>query len=168
MSSTQVAHTSLPFCNTQCCLLLSHELLLSVLSAVPRWPLLLPYLLVFAVLYSLAHGPTGTGKTHSALFTNIDEDQIYLKHACDLKKDWWQGYKGQSRVVIDEFYSGCAHITTFLKLLDKYRKELKVKNSITYSRWKELIITTNLRYPEAIYSGANEDHRRALFRRIFR
>lgn len=111
-------------------------------------------------------GGTGTGKTWSALFTNVDEDQVYLKHACDLKKDWWQGYKGQSRVVIDEFYNGCAHITTFLKLLDKYRKELEIKNSITYSRWTELIITTNLQYPAGIYSGASEEHRCALFRRI--
>jgi len=122
--------------------------------------------LVRPVKVWLLWGPTDTGKTHAAIFTNIAKEQVYVKHACDIKKGWWQGYQGQKRVVIDEFYNGCAHITTFLKLLDKYRKELDIKNSMGYSQWEEVIITTNLHYPEEIYSGASEAHRRALFRRI--
>ncbi len=105
----------------------------------------------------LHYGPTGTGKTHTAL--NSEED-VYLIHGDSL--EWWNHYKGQKTICIDE-YANDLKITRLLNLLDKYQCRLPTKGGFTYALWTKVYITTNLTH---LHEQARPEHRAALDRRI--
>ncbi len=109
-------------------------------------------------------GVTDSGKTHTAM----DHDDVYMFHCVDLKENWWDGYNGEKRLVLDEFSPDSCKITQMLKLLDVYKQRLNVKHSFKYAEWDTVILTTNIEWPGMIYTGANQQHRAALFRRITR
>lgn len=102
-------------------------------------------------------GKTGLGKTRKAM-----EEATYKIEGGKLQ--WWDGYEGEKCICIDEF-ANQVPITELLNLLDGYQLRLSVKGSHTYANWNKVYITTNLRKREW-YPCANEEHRRALFRRI--
>jgi len=107
-------------------------------------------------------GKTGTGKTHSAMYA---EKEPFVIHGYQLEKGWWDNYKGQKTLIIDEFAHQCK-ITYLLSLIDKWRVELNVKNGSTFAQWETVFVTSNINYPDSIYPQANSEHRAALFRRI--
>ncbi len=107
-------------------------------------------------------GPTGTGKT----WTAMDYHSVFKMQGYDLQKGWFCQYKGEDRLVIDEFTNGSCNIARLLALLDGYKLELQIKNASTWAEWSEVVLTTNLQWPEMIYPGANPAHRAALFRRV--
>ncbi len=100
-------------------------------------------------------GPTGTGKTKHA-----SKETDYTIHGERLK--WWQGYRGQEKILIDE-YANQLSLPELLGLLDGYKLRLEIKGSHTYARWKEIHITTNL---GKLHENAKPEHRAALYRRI--
>lgn len=102
-------------------------------------------------------GPTGTGKTRSAM-----EFAQYRIQGTQL--NWWQDYDGEEIICIDE-YSNDIKITELLNLLDGYQLRLNVKGSHTYANWTKVYITTNLKLEE-LHGEAKPAHRDALFRRI--
>ncbi len=107
-------------------------------------------------------GKTGTGKTHSAMYA---EEDPFVMHGYQLEKGYFDNYKGQKTLIIDEFAHQCK-ITYLLSLTDKWKLELNVKYGSTFAEWTTVFVTTNISYPDALYPGANEEHRNALFRRI--
>ncbi len=123
-----------------------------------------------AVQTFVFYGPTGCGKTHRAIFGY--EDQPFLIHAADLATQWWDGYNGQRRLVIDDWTAGSCKITDLMKYLDIYKCRLAIKGSFTWARWEHIIITTNKNWlhpsdPQSdMYPGADQRHREALWRRI--
>ena len=75
-------------------------------------------------------GPTSSGKSH-AVFTNThgeygsyDPETHYLKNLCE---EWWDGYKGQSIVIFNEF-RGQVPFSELLDLCDKWPKTVKQRN----------------------------------------
>lgn len=107
-------------------------------------------------------GVTGAGKTHrvhSELCTLGLE--YYDKHP--LTK-WWDGYRGQPAVVIDEF-AGRIDIVHLLRWLDKYPVTVEVKGYAVPLEAKHFWITSNIN-PIDWYPDANENHKRALMRRL--
>ncbi len=104
---------------------------------------------------TLHTGATGTGKTRS-----VYSDDCYMITGDSL--EWWDGYEGQIKLVIDEYANQCK-ITKLLNLLDGYKLRLPIKGGFTYANWTEVHITTNL--PE-LHENAKEEHRAALYRRI--
>ncbi len=109
-------------------------------------------------------GITDSGKTHTA----TDAPSVYKVQGIDLAKNWWCGYQGEDRLVIDEFTNGSCNIARLLALLDIYKLRLQVKNAHTWAQWSEVYVTSNLTYPDGVYPGANPRHRDALFRRVHR
>jgi len=83
-------------------------------------------------------GVTGSGKSHRA-FEEAGID-YYLKSP--LTK-WFDGYRGQDTVIIDEF-RGVIDISHMLKWLDKYPCSVEVKGYQTFLKTKKWIITSNL------------------------
>ncbi len=69
-------------------------------------------------------------------------------------------------MVVEEFGNAMLPIREFIKLLDGQKHKLNMKYGHTFGQWTEVFITTNLRWPEEIYTGALPRHRAALFRRI--
>lgn len=95
-------------------------------------------------------GPTGSGKTLWAVKTHPD---AYMLNQ-DSKTHWWDGYMGESEIIIDDF-DGWIDYRFLLKLLDRYKLRLPVKGSHCWAIWKKVYITSNI-HPENWFP--NEDY----------
>jgi len=105
-------------------------------------------------------GKTGAGKTR-AVFAFADVESIYV-HPGD---QWFDGYVGQPVALFDDFNGSEFKLSYLLKLLDRYPMKVPVKGG--FANWipKNIFITSN-KDPKEWYTGAHEEQRKALFRRI--
>lgn len=104
-------------------------------------------------------GKTGTGKSRTA-WEQAGLD-AYPKDPCS---KFWDGYRGQEKVVIDEF-RGQIGISHLLRWLDRYPVLVEVKGSSVVFNAKEIWITSNL-HPREWYPDLDDETRRALLRRL--
>lgn len=104
-------------------------------------------------------GATGTGKTRRAW-----EEAGNLAYPKVPATKFWDGYQGQSNVIIDEF-CGQIDITNLLRWCDRYPCIVEIKGSATVLRAERIWITSNLD-PSDWYPNATEEQRRALRRRF--
>ncbi len=104
------------------------------------------------------YGPTGTGKTRRA----VDHDNYFMQRAGE---KWWDGYRGEKRLVLDEFRDRCYKPEELIAILDGYKLRLPIKGAHTYARWTEVYITSNVN-PEDWYRGTIPETRAAIARRI--
>lgn len=105
------------------------------------------------------YGPTGTGKSHLA--HELVGECYYEKQP---STKWFDGYNGQSNVLIEEF-RGEIGISHLLRWLDKYACSVEIKGgqvSLATTTW---VITSNLSLRDC-YPGIDEDSYHALLRRI--
>lgn len=84
-------------------------------------------------------GPPGTGKTRKAVEENTGKYYKLVNYGRDI---WFDGYEGQSVLIIDEFYCWIKY-NYLLELLDGYRLQLPVKGGFVYKNWSKVIITSN-------------------------
>lgn len=82
----------------------------------------------------------------------------------DPRTKFWDGYQGQSAVVMDEF-RGDIDIAHMLRWLDKYPVIVEQKFGATALRATKLFITSNLD-PRLWYPGLDDGTRAALMRRL--
>jgi len=106
------------------------------------------------------YGPTGTGKTKLA--KTYSDDFYLLRNEGD--HIWFDGYTGQSTLIIDEF-KNWIQLTQLLGLLDGHQCRLSQKGSFTYAEWTRVIITSNM-HPDEWYPNIDSEHRAALMRRL--
>lgn len=104
-------------------------------------------------------GPSGSGKSKYA-FDNAGIN-YYIKSP--LTK-WWDGYRSQDTVIVDEF-RGVVAISHLLKWLDIYPCAVEKKGSQVYLHTKRWFITSNLE-PKEWYPLLDEATFGALKRRI--
>lgn len=104
-------------------------------------------------------GQSGTGKSRRAW----DEAGLdaYPK---DPRSKFWDGYRGQEHVVIDEFRGGI-DISHILRWLDRYPTIVEVKGSSIVLKAKKIWITSNIS-PEDWYPDLDPDTKAALRRRM--
>ncbi|ALE29569.1 replication associated protein [Lake Sarah-associated circular virus-1] len=104
-------------------------------------------------------GRTGTGKSRRAW----DEASLdaYPK---DPRSKFWDGYRGQEHVVLDEFRGGIdiAHV---LRWFDRYPVMVEVKGSSVPLKATKIWITSNLP-PESWYPELDDETKQALRRRM--
>lgn len=109
-------------------------------------------------------GPTGVGKSHVAMqeyYANPNQCYIYPKDG-----GWWDGYKGQETVIINEFRGGIAY-GELLELIDKWPKTVRRRNREPVPFLAKKIIITSALPPEEIYHNLSEnDSLDQLYRRI--
>ncbi len=103
-------------------------------------------------------GITGSGKSHWARETY--PGAFWLSPPRD-KGCWWDGYRGQETVIIDEF-KGWIPQARFKRLADKYPFQEETKGGMTPFMAKRIIVLSN-HDPETWWSGGLED---AVRRRI--
>lgn len=107
-------------------------------------------------------GSTGTGKTYTA------HSEIRLLEAPYFDKNpltkWWDGYRGQTLCLIDEF-AGRVDITNLLRWLDRYPCSVEVKGYTVPLEVTAFWITSNL-HPREWYPDAPSAHQDALLRRL--
>lgn len=107
-------------------------------------------------------GSTGIGKTRYA-YDKHNTDNIY-KINCSKGCEWFDGYNGQSILLLDEFKNQLS-LTYLLDLLDGYECRLPIKGSFTYALWTKVYITSNLR-KEQIYPNVSDELKDPLWRRV--
>lgn len=105
-------------------------------------------------------GPTGVGKSRLAYSLFPD---AYRKAS----SKWWDGYEGQSVVVLDDFDSTFFPVGDLLRLLDRYPFRVEYKGGSTELLANHFVITSNL-HPTAWYPELDERRRAAIYRRITR
>lgn len=110
------------------------------------------------------YGPTGVGKSHTA-FTGYNPSTHYILPLMD--NGWWDGYKGQPFVIINEF-RGQIQFSELLDLIDKWPKTVKRRNREPVPFLAKKIIITSCMEPDEVYSGVatNTDSINQLYRRI--
>lgn len=121
-------------------------------------------------------GVAGSGKSHAAHEEgrqylqeyDINED-VYDLMLPDTKNDklWWQGYTGQSVVVMDDF-AGTIDPHTFKRLVDRWPMTVEKKNGSTAFLAKRIYITSNHKWSSwwGTSTFAHINDREAFERRI--
>jgi len=104
-------------------------------------------------------GPTGSGKTRRAW-----EEAGLAAYPKDPNTKWWNGYREQVHVIIDEF-RGDIRINHLLRWLDRYPVYLETKGSSTPLMATKFWITSNLS-PDLWYPDADIATKNALLRRL--
>lgn len=80
-------------------------------------------------------GPTGTGKSKWAL---ENYPNAYWKQ----RSNWWDGYKGEKDVIIDEFY-GWLPFDLCLRICDRYPLLVETKGGNVPFKGENIIFTSN-------------------------
>lgn len=108
-------------------------------------------------------GPSGSGKTRRAMDESGD-DTYWLSKGDTSQTIWWDGYRGQATVIIDDFY-GWLPWTFILRLLDRYPFAVQYKGGYREFTSQKIIITSNTE-PSVWYKNVPNDDVTPLIRRI--
>lgn len=105
-------------------------------------------------------GRTGTGKSRKAW----DEAGLdaFIKNP---RTKWWDGYRGQEHVIIDEF-RGSIDIAYLLLWLDRYPCVVEIKGGSRPLCAKKIWITSNLNPRTEWFPDEKEETMNALVRRL--
>uniref|UniRef100_A0A345MQ25 Replication-associated protein n=1 Tax=Cressdnaviricota sp. TaxID=2748378 RepID=A0A345MQ25_9VIRU len=104
-------------------------------------------------------GKSGTGKSRRAW-----EEAGELAYAKGSRTKFWDGYQGESSVIIDEFRGGI-DVTYLLRWLDRYPVRVEIKGSSMPLSMKTCWITSNIS-PVHWYPDLDDDTLDALKRRL--
>lgn len=113
------------------------------------------------VRVTVLYGHAGSGKTRYA-YQSCDD--VFILENSNGDNVWWDGYRGESTLIIDDFYGWIKH-NLLLRLLDRYPCRLEVKGGSTYAKWTNVFITSN-QPPELWYKKFPWESDMALQRRI--
>lgn len=107
-------------------------------------------------------GPSGTGKTFAA-WQELGTENTYTKIPTT---KWWDGYQGETQVIVDEF-RGQVSIGLLLRWLDPagYPLMLETKGAQAVAKFNKIIITSNI-HPDDWYPDLDAATKGALLRRI--
>lgn len=85
-------------------------------------------------------GPTGTGKTRAAYGEAETSGAVpYFKMSTN---KWWDGYEGQSHVIIDDYRCDFSTFAELLRLLDRYPMKVETKGGTVEFVATHIYITT--------------------------
>jgi len=104
-------------------------------------------------------GSTGTGKSRRAW-----DEATFEAYPKDPNTKFWDGYRGQENVVIDEF-RGKIDISHMLRWLDRYPVNVECKFGATTFNARRLWITSNMD-PRDWYTDLDQQTKDALIRRM--
>jgi len=100
----------------------------------------------------VVYGPTGLGKTYAAVNIMSKQDDYYIAE-CPSHKDsklWFDGYSGQSTLILDDFAGDYCQFRYLLRLLDRYKLKVEIKGGHQWACWTTVIITSNI-HPSGWY-----------------
>lgn len=83
------------------------------------------------------HGPTGTGKTRTAMEELGDDVYVAME-----SNKWWEGYDAHESVLIDDMRKDFCKFHVLLRLLDRYEFRLENKGGSRQLLAKKIYITS--------------------------
>lgn len=86
---------------------------------------------------TVLHGDAGTGKTRAAFEA---DPNLFTVNADDSFP--FDGYNGESTILIDDFYGGLKY-HHLLRILDGHQLRVNVKGGSRYAKWTKVFITSN-------------------------
>lgn len=110
-------------------------------------------------------GPTGAGKTYSALAEcGYPQQDIYVKGT----DQWFDNYIGQPCCVLDDFAGSASKmpLSETLRLLDRYRYQVQVKGGFEWFKPRLVIVTSNL-HPRLWYDWSKREAQYSALKRRF-
>lgn len=108
------------------------------------------------------HGPPACGKSHKA-FDGYDPTTHYIKN---LNEEWWDGYKGQEIVILNEF-RGQIPFSELLDLVDKWPKTVKWRGRESVPFLAKTVIVASVHYPMDVYKRQTAEEPWEQFSRRF-
>lgn len=104
------------------------------------------------------YGEAGTGKSRYA-YEKYPE--LYSKP----RGDWWDGYTGQSTILLDDYY-GYLSYSELLRVLDRYPYNAQIKGGFVWAQWDTVVITSN-KPPSKWYSQGLTPALRRRLNKVF-
>jgi len=95
------------------------------------------------------HGETKVGKSHT-VFRDYDPATHYIKNLSPKDVHWWDGYKGQPIVIMNEF-RGQIPFAEMLDLIDKWPKMVSWRGRESVPFLAREIRITSIKKPEDVY-----------------
>jgi len=108
-------------------------------------------------------GPSGVGKTRRATL-EAGISVYFLSKGDNNQSCWWDGYNGETSVIIDDFY-GWLPWTFILRLLDRYPFNVQFKGGSRPFTSRKIFLTSN-QHPEEWYKNIPNNDHTPLLRRI--
>ena len=105
------------------------------------------------------YGSTGSGKSRAA---SDAAPAAYWKNPVN---KWWDGYQGESDVIIDDYRCDFCTFTTLLRLFDRYPMQVEAKGSSVQFVAKRIFITCP-KNPEEMWASRSDEDMAQLTRRI--
>lgn len=105
------------------------------------------------------YGSTGTGKSRAA---RNEAPGAYWKNPAH---KWWDGYEGQSDVVIDDYRPDFCKFSELLRLFDEYPHQIECKGGTRQFISKRIFVTAPKR-PDEIWESRTPEDLQQLMRRI--
>lgn len=107
------------------------------------------------------YGNTGTGKTRHCYDKH---PELFKLPMGDQQQIWFDGYDGESVILMDEFYSQIK-FNFFLQITDGYPLRIPIKTTHTYAAWTKVYITSQYD-PGRAYLNVDPLLRDHMYRRI--
>jgi len=109
------------------------------------------------------YGPTGVGKTFSAINTMCGGKDYYIVEAPSHKdsKLWFDGYEGEKTLILDDFQGDFCSFRFLLRMLDVYKLKIEYKGGFCWAAWTTVIITSNI-HPSGWYTCDSNPLKRRL------
>lgn len=107
------------------------------------------------------YGATGVGKSR---YVHEREKDLYV---CLSTHKWWQGYRQQEAIIIDDMRCNFAPFNDLLKILDRYPYTVEVKGSSAQLNSPRIYVTSQFP-PHKVYNRDNRSGEdiRQLYRRL--
>lgn len=96
-------------------------------------------------------GPTGAGKSHAAWNEYIIGEEYEWRD----DKGWWDGYRGEETVLINEFRGGIPY-SELLSLCDKWPHKVSRRNREPYPFTSKRIVITSSEPPNEVYKNLSQ------------
>ncbi len=108
-------------------------------------------------------GPTGTGKTRDAYIKHWPDEPHYVWKPSN--GNWWDGYDGQKKIIIDEFRAQMTW-SDILGLLDRNEYRAPIKGGFAQIQADKFVITSPFPPDQCYKSDDRYDRVTQLLRRV--
>jgi len=107
------------------------------------------------------YGESGVGKSGRAAY---EYEGAFWKTVSDKEVGWWDGYRGERAVVIDEF-RGEIPFSFMLRLMDRHPLWVPRRSREPFPFTSEVVVVTSRYHPSHVFKDQSNEEMKQLYRR---